>query len=80
MNCIQLDLDLPGFQIRPNTRVRILPPHKDAGKTGRIWDRSKPFYTVSLRGKLAFCKRTDLEIIDQRREFKRANYTYKRGQ
>ncbi|WP_171815492.1 hypothetical protein [Stanieria cyanosphaera] len=48
MNYIQLSLDLPGYQIRPNTRVLILAPHREAGKTGRISMRFDSDYLTDI--------------------------------
>jgi hypothetical protein len=73
---IQLELDLPGFQIRPNTRVRILKPHYCAGKTGRISMRFGNDYLVKLPGKVTGCHRSQLEIIDTRKRFRKANHAY----
>ena len=76
MNYIQLCLDLPGYQIRPLTRVLILPPHSEAGKTGRISMRFGSDYLINLRGQVTSCHRSELEIIDKRRGFRQGNYTY----
>jgi hypothetical protein len=76
VQCVQLCLDLPGCQIRPQTRVRILFPHREAGKTGRINMRFGSDYLVNLRGKITSCHRWELEIIDKRRGFRQGNHTY----
>ena len=76
MNYIQLCLDLPGYQIRPNTRVLILAPHREAGKTGRINMRFGSDYLINLRGKVTSCHRNQLKIIDKRRGFRQGNHTY----
>lgn len=76
MNYTQLCLDLPGSQIRPKTRVLILNPHDEAGKTGRISMRFGSEYIINLRGKVTSCHRNQLEIIDKRRGFRRGNHNY----
>lgn len=73
---VQLCLDLPGLQIKPNTRVRILKPHWNALKTGRVSMRFGSDYIVNLPGKVTCCHRSELEIIDRRKDFRRANHTY----
>lgn len=78
MNYTQLELDIPFNQIKIGTRILILKPHEDAGKSGRIWHHYKDYYAVALRGKFCLCKREDLEIIDKRKEFKRGNFNYER--
>jgi hypothetical protein len=77
MKYIQLELDLPGCQIKPNTRVRILKPHHCAGKTGRVSMRFGGNYIIRLQGKVTGCERNELEIIDSRKGFKKANHTYR---
>jgi hypothetical protein len=67
-NWIQLELDLPGFYLPEKTRVRLLPPHEDAGKTGRI--SLNPYwlgtgYRVSLRGKGVSAKRSEMEVLSK---------------
>lgn len=69
MQYIQLVLDLPirGFYLQAKQRVRVLEPHKDANKTGRILMRlqfkSGTLYLVNLPGKVISATRAELEAI-----------------
>ncbi|MFL9456024.1 MULTISPECIES: hypothetical protein [Nostocales] len=67
-NWVQLELDLPGFYLRDGTRVRLLPPHPDAGKTGRI--SLNPYwlgtgYRVNLQGKGVHAERSEMEVLSK---------------
>lgn len=67
MKWIQLELDLPGFYLCEGTRVRLIAPHPDQGKTGKI--SLTPYwlgagsYRVNLRGKSVRAQRSELEVL-----------------
>jgi hypothetical protein len=73
---LELDLGLPKPkqpELREGTRVLILPPHEDAGKTGRVnltpgWlgGAAKERYTVNLRGKSIGTHRNEMQPIGKK--------------
>lgn len=68
MKSIQLVLDLPQFICTSGSRVLLLHPHPDAGKTGRVNHRIQfktglSDYFVNLPGKSVSATRSELHII-----------------
>ncbi len=60
---VQLELDLPGFYLKGNQRVRLLEPHEKAGRTGRIVTKLITGYLIAIPGKYVTATRQQLQAI-----------------